>query len=512
MPRFFVILFLLLIIPVKTYAGRSISLPFELLFNSETEYADIVRITGGGGRHVHEPAGGWNGSGAAKFFPPTSADSYCGLGWFENFGSSSTRQLNVRVLVYFGDQMDSTSDRENKFIIFNRNTQSPQDRVMTVIDDYYKQWLTFSAAINASSHWYPYQIGDGAVWYPNNSDTFRIGSGQREQEWICIELQANLDEGRVKTIITTADGEFREKVHVERQITSTGGFWDSIDMIGGYWNNWGGTGNEPGRYLKLSHLKIDNKYIGPPAGFIGGSSNLPFTSSFENGDWSEWNGGQTANMSVINSSPNSGNYCARATLTANTHSDNYLDYYFGDHPSYGGDKVEELYLQVYSKFSPGYIWPNDDQKIALLNLTDGQSSQRRYQVGIMVNSEGQYYIEHTDIDDWRFYGLSQNQGITTSVRAAEWDKLKLYVKLNTPGMSNGIVKFWINDILKLSYTNVNIRENTSFGMSKLILSSYAVDFSGSNGFQYYDDWTLSQTDPENGETPNLPTNLRVTMQ
>ena len=260
---------------VNVYAGRSITLPFEIYF-TQNNYSDIVRITGTGGSHVNEPSGGWNGSGAAKFYPPTSSDTYCGLGWFDGFGDQTTRQLNVRVLVYFGDQMASTANREDKFIIFNRNSGNAGDRVMTVIDDYNGEWITFSAAINAASHWYPYQPGDSPVWYPNEQETFRIGdNGSREEEWICIELEASLGEEIVRTIITTQDGQFNEEVHVSRTITSTGGFWDSIDMIGGYWNDWGGTGDEPGRYIKLSHLKIDDQHIGPPPGFVGGNAGPP---------------------------------------------------------------------------------------------------------------------------------------------------------------------------------------------------------------------------------------------
>ena len=70
-----------------------------------------------------------------------------------------------------------------------------------------------------------------------------------------------------------------------------------------------------------------------------------------------------------------------------------------------------------------------------------------------------------------------------------WVKLKLYVRLNTAGNSDGALKLWVDDELKADYTNVNIRENTSLGMNKLIMSSYANPSSGSAGVQYYDDWT-----------------------
>lgn len=69
------------------------------------------------------------------------------------------------------------------------------------------------------------------------------------------------------------------------------------------------------------------------------------------------------------------------------------------------------------------------------------------------------------------------------VSSGQWDKLKLRVRLNTPGVAGGIVELWVNDELKLSYSNVNIRENTNYGINGFILSSYSTDATGGNGTQ-----------------------------
>ena len=268
-----------------------------------------------------------------------------------------------------------------------------------------------------------------------------------------------------------------------------------------------GSGYDVGAQGYASITIADNDSPLPP--LPPSDTGLPWTSDFEENNFHEWNGGTRGELSIVTSDPYSGSYCARAQLTSGTHSDNYADFYFGDFYTIGKDKVEEVYLSLYSKFDPGYVWPSDTQKIALLNLTDGQVSQRRYQVMIVVDREGRYFVEYSYIASWQFFGLAQNQGTPAAVRFGEWDKLKLYTKLNTPGNSDGVVKLWVNNELKISYDDVNIRQNTLYGMNKLILSSYATDASGFNGVQYYDDWILSETDPAVSDSPSVPTGLTI---
>lgn len=228
-----------------------------------------------------------------------------------------------------------------------------------------------------------------------------------------------------------------------------------------------------------------------------GNMGLPFTSGLETGNFSEWNGfGVTGAITASAQNPAQGNYAARIQLTQGTHSEGYVEHRFGDFYNIGLDKVEEAYLELDSKFDPGYVWPGDSQKIAILNLTNGTDSQRRYQVYVYVDRNGRYAVDHSDIANWRFYGLPQNVGNAVSVREGQWDHLKLYVRLNTPGLSDGVVQLWINGQLKVSYNSVNIRGGTNYGMGKLIVGSYATDASGSNGIQWWDNVMLSPIDPD----------------
>lgn len=248
-----------------------------------------------------------------------------------------------------------------------------------------------------------------------------------------------------------------------------------------------------------------------PTPHAQGSSRLPFTVNFNSGTvQTGWDGFRNDTGVALTTQGCLSGGCLRAPLVSGTHSDNYGDFYFGDHVGRGGTKVEEVWVRLWAKFDAGMRWPNRTQKLALLNLTDGVSSERRYQIMLDVNAQGQYFVERSDIATWRFTGHYQNVGAAAPVRVGEWDKLKLYVRLNTPNQNNGIARLWVNDQLKLEHTNINIRSGSSFGMNKFILTTYATEESPSNGVQWFDDVTVSLTDPDGASTlPTAPRNLRV---
>lgn len=236
------------------------------------------------------------------------------------------------------------------------------------------------------------------------------------------------------------------------------------------------------------------------------NTGLPWASSFETGDFTEWNGYTRGDITLVEGSAADGRWASRINLVANTLNDNYYEHYFGDHVTTGLDRVDELYLQFYSKFESGYQWHTlYSHKIAIINLTDGMAWDRRYQVYVWVTPDGFYAVDYSDIDDWLFHPLAQNVGDPTPVVFDQWDKITLYVHQNTPGTSDGIVRLWINDELKLDYSGLDLRENTNFGMNKLILTSWS-NPSGGNGVQWSDGWQLSEDPigPQSRVRPNPP--------
>jgi len=291
--------------------------------------------------------------------------------------------------------------------------------------------------------------------------------------------------------------------------------WNNSWTFGGYWTN--------ANQFRNQGWIVDDFQMGDqfdsnwaPDSSLGNQQPLPspleqqpnvdlLSENFESAAWDKWVGTR-GNLEIANDNCAEGNLCARATLVENTDDNNYADFTFGDHVTVGDPKIEEVYLQMYSKISAGYSWPNRSHKIAIFNLTDGVSTARRYQVYVYADPSGRYAVDYTDIDNWVFNGLSQNVGTPVNVSSGQWDKLKLRVRLNTPGSSNGVIELWVNDELKLSYNNVNIRLGTNYGLNKFILSSYSTRTTGSSGTQWYDEVLVSTQNITNTlvTTPQAP--------
>ncbi len=205
-------------------------------------------------------------------------------------------------------------------------------------------------------------------------------------------------------------------------------------------------------------------------------------------------------------------------MAAGQGADNYKDYVFGDHPRAGGEAVSPatgLWLRFDSKFDAGFTFSQTARlhKIAIVNFEDEQS-RRRYQLIINVwTGSREYFVEHLKWNADRSFNRSfpaflQNVGAPVQVRLGQWDNLKLYVRPNTVGQSDGIVRFWVNGVLKAEYTGIAIREDSPYNPNKLIMSNYAPD-TDTTGIQRWDNFTLSESDLAPVVRPAAPSGLQV---
>jgi hypothetical protein len=245
------------------------------------------------------------------------------------------------------------------------------------------------------------------------------------------------------------------------------------------------------------------------------ATKLPFRSSFESGTFGDWNGGPDASLRIVSGDATDGTLAARATMTAGTGTDNYKDFVFGNSNRVSGGtavSVERgLWLKFDAKFETGFRFGSNANlhKLVILNFED-EYGRRRYQLIINArNSDRQYFLEHLKWNEDRSFnraipGLDQHLGTPATVRFGQWDKFKLFVKPNTTGQANGVVKLWINGELKVDRSNVAVRENTNYMPNKMILSNYCPDATTS-GSQRWDNFYLGETDPDAGTVrPNPP--------
>ncbi len=103
-------------------------------------------------------------------------------------------------------------------------------------------------------------------------------------------------------------------------------------------------------------------------------------------------------------------------------------------------------LHLLSTNAGGWIWINENR-----THRPGQvGGNVAPGFGIGIKGSG----SPTNIDFIGGDNLRHNAGAAPQVGLGEWVKLEVYVRINDPGTSNGIVRFWINDVLVTEYTNI----------------------------------------------------------
>ncbi|MCW9014599.1 MAG: polysaccharide lyase [Gammaproteobacteria bacterium] len=246
-------------------------------------------------------------------------------------------------------------------------------------------------------------------------------------------------------------------------------------------------------------------------GICNAAERLPFSSSFEGGNFSEWSGGPDSSLIVTNEDASSGSFSARAQMVNGQATDNYKDYYFGDHLVVGGEPADdELWLEFDSKFDTNFMFgQNEDiHKIAILNFED-ENGRRRYQLVINILLPGEtYFIENLSWNADRSFNktvdaYSQNTGSPTQLNRGQWENIRMFVKLNTPGQHNGVIRFWLNDSLIIEVTDAYMREATNYNPNKLILSNYVTD-TDVIGYQRWDNFYLGEQAPAEIVRPMPP--------
>jgi len=166
-----------------------------------------------------------------------------------------------------------------------------------------------------------------------------------------------------------------------------------------------------------------------------------------------------------------------------------LVHFFGDHPGVDKKTIDDVTLESYLYFPPGFQWPSDGVTLWTLASFEGWGAGydkakgagkplawAPYYIMIALKGNGAPLAFLTRADDlggpgelYRTY--AQNIGETKPIELGAWTKLKFRLKLNTPGKYDGIFQLWINDDLKCNYSNIDFRGSyEKFGWNHLMMS------------------------------------------
>lgn len=222
--------------------------------------------------HVWDQNGGWAGSGAAKFYPPSTSDKYCGLGSFYDLNDFNMKKIYISFLIKFGSHYGPSLPDNTKLVIANRkDTPFDKDmgRVMVVSKTTTKggpRYATLSGCFNIECKF-------ETNWnWPDGTEDLRLGNSEYRDydgQWFWITLHSNANKGNVKLRVVSEDGNYDRVIADEARRDLIGGIWRYVDIIGGYWT---ASEKHPDNWFVIDNLEISNEPTQPPEGFLDGDT------------------------------------------------------------------------------------------------------------------------------------------------------------------------------------------------------------------------------------------------
>jgi len=302
MKRILFYILLIMLFAVSANARDISSLPhtedFEDASGDTSEYADALSIdtdsspSARDAEAVHLEGGGWDGGDAVRFLIAANPDSSQGLGI--NVSGASTSVIHVRYIIRIPSSMLNHLDsvQEPKLNIFNKVGGGANERL-----------IAWWSQCNESPKEYPLMVSgkgnanvspadcDGSAEigvqmsntgsptifdyvcnrYGNNGMA-AFGWEDHVGEWVSIEMSADLrstaDDDSMIVWVTTQDGTFDETIVLRPPC----GMYDKDDSVFALLEIGMYGGGTPLSYYDMDEVVVNDTYIGPPAGFIGGAT------------------------------------------------------------------------------------------------------------------------------------------------------------------------------------------------------------------------------------------------
>lgn len=269
--RYFLIVLIALICcaPLTSRADLAVTLPWSLTFDDDTWTSNLA-LTECGGTSTHTTTGCYSG-GCMKVTPPTSActggginGGQTGLGWVTYSGTS---EFHVRFLVKFGSTWcanvaDGGGGLTNKFLL--QDSPSRSGIMGFSATDSPSRYCAF--AVYDTDQYYVYRTPPNRGWIEDA--LFKVSATEHVDEWIALEYWINESTGKTGLYIWTQDGEYNgvaiENVDAYATGISQTGFYLS------YFNCYGTA--DSNNYYLMDNIVVSTSYIGPPTGFVGGST------------------------------------------------------------------------------------------------------------------------------------------------------------------------------------------------------------------------------------------------
>jgi hypothetical protein len=247
------------------------SLPIRIGFDDDayaTDQSIVWASADAGAAHEWIPDGGWDGCGAARFWPPASSENMSGIGQvlgLRNVGDSPF--LAIRYCISAGATFPELSEGAKPIILWRADPATQEQ----LHDDAVGARPMVISRADPRGRGITYGLCDGTVctyaggdFWPDGSDTWVLDASG----WSCIEFDFDLAADEMQLFVTTQDGRFDDTPYLSATFrdenSGPGGVFTAIDIIGGYFAQ---AVSDPDNYYTIDDLVIDHAHIGPPPGF-----------------------------------------------------------------------------------------------------------------------------------------------------------------------------------------------------------------------------------------------------
>lgn len=241
--------------------------------------ANMSFLTAGGQANLSTGTA-WNGGNAVRLFGPTGGQAYAALGQFPLSGSPT--RINIRFVARWGSAYfsDDTACCP-KHVIVLRSTGDDSHRYIVQQHAYDAgPQVDIGLGNSVDPTYAPCPGTSGLSCLDGNSPGGGFNYANYVGDYVSFEFESTVG-GVMRAYITKQVGTTDASVWNERSlfagqsetdVTVIGsGSWDTIQIIGAFGGPFTQGSGNANAWFEISDLTISNTYIGPPAGFRGGS-------------------------------------------------------------------------------------------------------------------------------------------------------------------------------------------------------------------------------------------------
>ncbi len=188
---------------------------------------------------------------------------------------------------------------------------------------------------------------------------------------------------------------------------------------------------------------------------------------------------------------------------------------FGNNPSsymnkniHSTENYREIYYRMYMKNETG--WQGSPYKLSRASVISGSDWSQAmvahtwaYDTGNTLAMDPASCVVGGTVrcSGWNDFNnlqwLGKKAGATpifNTDQAGQWKCIEVHVKLNDPGMSNGIQEFWVDGVLQASSTNLNFTGTyTAYGLNYISFENYWNSGSTRTQARYFDNIVVSES-------------------